>query len=58
LITFFINAYLGAKVAQYAGANLHKFIVKQPEYAAGNIEEALRKVNYWLEINKSTINAA
>ncbi|XP_059485252.1 probable protein phosphatase 2C T23F11.1 isoform X2 [Neocloeon triangulifer] len=33
----------GAKVAQYAGVNLHKFIVKQPEYQTGNIEEALRK---------------
>lgn len=38
----------GAKVAQYAGVNLHKFVVKQPEYATGNIEEAMRKVNNFL----------
>lgn len=32
----------GASVAQYAGKNLHKFILKQPEYP-DNMEEALKK---------------
>lgn len=33
----------GAKVAAYAGDHLHKAILSQEEYAAGNIEEAMRK---------------
>lgn len=33
----------GAKVAAYAGDHLHKTILSQEEYAAGNIEEAMRK---------------
>lgn len=32
----------GASVAQYAGKNLHKFILKQPEYP-DNVEEAMKK---------------
>lgn len=33
----------GAKVAHYAGNHLHRSILSQPEYKAGNIEEAIRK---------------
>ncbi|KAJ9589005.1 hypothetical protein L9F63_017700, partial [Diploptera punctata] len=33
----------GAKVAQYAGKHLHKYILKRPEYKEGKIEEALRQ---------------
>lgn len=34
----------GASVAQYAGKNLHKFIVKRPEYKT-NIEVAMKQVS-------------
>lgn len=33
----------GAKIAQYAGKHLHKYIIKRPEYKEGKIEEALRQ---------------
>lgn len=33
----------GAKVAQYAGKHLHKYIVKRLEYKEGRIEDALRQ---------------
>ena len=33
----------GAKVAAYAGDHLHRTILSQEEYAAGDIEEAVRK---------------
>ncbi|KAG8227023.1 hypothetical protein J437_LFUL006643 [Ladona fulva] len=41
----------GARVAQHAGKNLHKFVSKRPEYRAGNIEEAIRQG--FLEIDQS-----
>jgi hypothetical protein len=34
----------GAKIAQYAGKHLHKYIVKRPEYKEGRIEDAMRQV--------------
>ena len=40
----------GANVAQYAGKNLHKFIIKRPEYKS-NIEEAMKKG--FLDIDKA-----
>jgi hypothetical protein len=43
----FISAlFTGAKVAQYAGKHLHKYIVKRSEYKEGRIEDALRQVYY------------
>lgn len=33
----------GAKIAQYAGKHLHKYIVKRPEYADGKFEKALKQ---------------
>jgi len=36
--------FTGAKVAQYAGKHLHKYIVKRLEYKEGRIEDALRQV--------------
>jgi protein phosphatase PTC2/3 len=33
----------GTKVAQYAGNNLHKKLIAQPEYANGSYAEAIRK---------------
>ncbi|PNF15251.1 putative protein phosphatase 2C T23F11.1 [Cryptotermes secundus] len=33
----------GAKVAQYAGKHLHKYIIKRSEYKEGRIEDALRQ---------------
>ncbi|KAJ8968317.1 hypothetical protein NQ317_007567 [Molorchus minor] len=33
----------GAKIAEYAGKHLHKYIIKQSEYSTGNIPEAMRK---------------
>jgi len=40
----------GAKIAQYAGRNLHKYIVKRPEYQNENsIVDALQQVrNQWV----------
>lgn len=35
----------GAKVAEYAGKHLHKYITKRPEYKEGNIVEALKQVS-------------
>jgi hypothetical protein len=47
----FISAlFTGAKVAQYAGKHLHKYIVKRSEYKEGRIEDALRQV---YDINKN-----
>jgi hypothetical protein len=40
----FISVFTGAKVAQYAGKHLHKYIVKRLEYKEGRIEDALRQV--------------
>lgn len=39
-----ISVFTGAKVAQYAGKHLHKYIVKRSEYKEGRIEDALRQV--------------
>lgn len=39
----------GAKVAEYAGKHLHKFVTKQNEYQEGNIAEALKQA--FLEID-------
>lgn len=36
---------LGAKVAEYAGKHLHKYITNRPEYKEGNIVEAMKQVN-------------
>lgn len=33
----------GAKIAEYAGKHLHKYVIKQHEYKEGNIKEAVRK---------------
>ncbi|XP_069696175.1 probable protein phosphatase 2C T23F11.1 isoform X2 [Periplaneta americana] len=33
----------GAKIAQYAGKHLHKYIIKRSEYKEGKIEDALRQ---------------
>ncbi|GLG96107.1 hypothetical protein R5R35_007275 [Gryllus longicercus] len=44
----------GAKVAQYAGKHLHKYIVKRPEYKEGNIEEALRQG--FLDVDTAMLN--
>lgn len=33
----------GSTIAQYAGTNLHKYIMDRPEYREGNIEEALKQ---------------
>ncbi|OWF39618.1 probable protein phosphatase 2C T23F11.1 [Mizuhopecten yessoensis] len=33
----------GAKIAQYAGINLHKKIVSHPAYSQGNVPEAIRQ---------------
>lgn len=35
---------LGARIASYAGKNLHKFITKRPEYEENKISEALQLV--------------
>jgi protein phosphatase 2C family protein 2/3 len=35
---------LGARIAQYAGKHLHKFITKRPEYEENKISEALQLV--------------
>jgi hypothetical protein len=40
----FISVSTGAKVAQYAGKHLHKYIVNRSEYKEGRIEDALRQV--------------
>jgi protein phosphatase 2C family protein 2/3 len=37
--------FTGAKVAQYAGKHLHKYIVKRSEYKEGRIEDALHQVS-------------
>ena len=39
-----LSVFTGAKVAQYAGKHLHKYIVKRSEYKEGRIEDALRQV--------------
>lgn len=44
----------GAKVAQYAGKNLHKYIVKRPEYKENHIEEALRQG--FLDVDTAMLN--
>ncbi|XP_039294648.1 probable protein phosphatase 2C T23F11.1 [Nilaparvata lugens] len=33
----------GSTIAQYAGTNLHKYIMDRPEYREGNMEEALKQ---------------
>lgn len=33
----------GAKIAEYAGKHLHKYIIHRPEYKEGNIEDAMRQ---------------
>ncbi|XP_030763642.1 probable protein phosphatase 2C T23F11.1 isoform X2 [Sitophilus oryzae] len=43
----------GAKTAQYAGRNLHKFIINRPEYKEGNITEALKQA--FLELDNAMI---
>jgi hypothetical protein len=43
-LNVFISVFTGAKVAQYAGKHLHKYIVKRAEYKEGRIEDALRQV--------------
>jgi len=35
---------LGARIAQYAGKHLHKFITKRPEYEENKISDALQLV--------------
>ncbi|KAJ8950980.1 hypothetical protein NQ318_006364 [Aromia moschata] len=44
----------GAKIAEYAGKHLHKHIIKQTEYAEGNIGEAMRKG--YLELDDIMLN--
>ena len=34
----------GAKIAAHVSKNLHKFIVRRPEYKQGNYEDAIVKV--------------
>jgi protein phosphatase 2C family protein 2/3 len=34
----------GARIAQYAGKHLHKFITKRPEYEENKISDALQLV--------------
>lgn len=46
----------GAKVAAYAGDHLHKTILSQEEYAAGKIEEAIRKG--FLQIDQDMLSDA
>ncbi|CAH1958063.1 unnamed protein product [Acanthoscelides obtectus] len=33
----------GAKIADYAGRHLHKYVIKRPEYQEGNIAEAMKQ---------------
>lgn len=44
----------GAKVAEYAGKHLHKYIVKQNEFREGNISEAMRKA--FLELDNVMVD--
>ncbi|XP_018322372.1 probable protein phosphatase 2C T23F11.1 isoform X2 [Agrilus planipennis] len=41
----------GAKVAEYAGKHLHKFITKRSEYKEGNVVEAMKKA--FLELDET-----
>lgn len=43
LFCFFFLA-LGARIAQYAGMHLHKFVTKRPEYKENKISDALQLV--------------
>lgn len=43
-----IPTFLGAKIAQYAGKHLHKFILQRPEYKEGSIPDAMKQV--WISI--------
>ncbi|KAF2905822.1 hypothetical protein ILUMI_00358 [Ignelater luminosus] len=44
----------GAKIAEYAGKHLHKFITKRSEYKEGNIVEAMKQA--FLEIDEVMLN--
>ncbi|KAK6637379.1 hypothetical protein RUM44_007795 [Polyplax serrata] len=44
----------GAKIAQYAGKHLHKFVVKQPKYTEGKYEKALKQA--FLDIDTAMLN--
>lgn len=44
----------GAKVAEYAGKHLHKFITKRAEYKEGNIVDAMKQA--FLEIDEVMLN--
>lgn len=46
--------FAGAKIAQYAGKHLHKFVVKQPKYAEGKYEKALKQA--FLDIDMAMLN--
>jgi protein phosphatase 2C family protein 2/3 len=46
----------GAKVAAYAGDHLHRTILQQEEYAAGKIEDAIRKG--FLQIDQDMLSDA
>lgn len=39
-----VKIILGAKVAEYAGKHLHKYIIKQSEYKVGNMVDAMQQV--------------
>lgn len=47
---------LGARIAQYAGKHLHKFITKRPEYQENKIVEALQLVIYIYILTNYIIN--
>lgn len=44
LFNFFFFLVLGARIAQYAGMHLHKFVTKRPEYEENKISDALQLV--------------
>lgn len=44
IVQLWLLLILGARIAQYAGKHLHKFITKRPEYEENKISDALQLV--------------
>lgn len=49
---------LGARIAQYAGKHLHKFITKRPEYEENKISDALQLVILCFKYSKIALKGS